>query len=35
MYSENLEELISLVLSDGNLTDEKRDIIKRRAEKGH
>lgn len=33
MYSENLEELISLVLSDGNLTDEKRDIIKRRAEK--
>lgn len=33
MYSEKLEELISLVLSDGNLTEEKRNIIKRRAEK--
>lgn len=33
MYSEKLEELISLVMSDGILTDEKRDIIQRRAEK--
>ena len=33
MYSEKLEELISLVLSDGILTEQKRDIIKRRAEK--
>lgn len=33
MYSEKLEELISLVISDGILTDEKRDIIQRRAEK--
>ena len=33
MYSQKLEELISLVLSDGTLTEQKRDIIKRRAEK--
>lgn len=33
MYSEKLEELISLALSDGILTEEKRNIIKRRAEK--
>ncbi len=33
MYSEKLEEVISAALADGNLTDQKRNIIMRRAEK--
>ena len=33
MYSDKLEELISAALQDGNLTEQKRNIIKRRAEK--
>lgn len=33
MYSEKLEELISAALADGNLTEQKRNIIMRRAEK--
>ena len=33
MYSEKLEELISAALVDGNLTEQKRNIIMRRAEK--
>jgi formylglycine-generating enzyme required for sulfatase activity len=33
MYSENLEEVISAALADGNLTEQKRKIIMRRAEK--
>ena len=33
MYSEKLEEVISAALSDGNLTEQKRKIIMRRAEK--
>lgn len=33
MYSEKLEELISLALQDGNLTEQKRNLIMRRAEK--
>lgn len=33
MYSEKLEELISAALTDGNLTEQKRNIIMRRAEK--
>ena len=33
MYSEKLEELISAAIADGNLTDQKRNIIMRRAEK--
>lgn len=33
MYSEKLEEVISAALADGNLTEQKRKIIMRRAEK--
>ena len=33
MYSDKLEELISAALQDGNLTEQKRNIIKHRAEK--
>lgn len=33
MYSEKLEEVISAALADGNLTEQKRNIIMRRAEK--
>lgn len=33
MYSDKLEELISAALQDGNLTEQKRNIIMRRAEK--
>lgn len=33
MYSEKLEEVISAALADGNLTEQKRRIIMRRAEK--
>lgn len=33
MYSERLEEVISAALADGNLTEQKRNIIMRRAEK--
>lgn len=33
MYSEKLEEVISAALTDGNLTEQKRKIIMRRAEK--
>ncbi len=33
MYSDKLEELISAALQDGNLTEQKRIIIMRRAEK--
>jgi hypothetical protein len=33
MYSEQLEELIALVIQDGNLTEQKRKIIERRAQK--
>lgn len=33
MYSEKLEEVIAAAIADGNLTDQKRNIIKRRAEK--
>lgn len=33
MYSDKLEKLISAALQDGNLTEQKRNIIKRRAEK--
>ena len=33
MYSEKLEELIALAIQDGNLTEQKRNIISRRAEK--
>ena len=33
MYSEKLEEVISAALADGNLTERKRNIIMRRAEK--
>lgn len=33
MYSERLEEVISAALADGNLTEQKRKIIMRRAEK--
>ena len=33
MYSEKLEEVISAAMADGNLTEQKRKIIMRRAEK--
>ena len=33
MYSEKLEEVIAAALQDGKLTEQKRNIIKRRAEK--
>ena len=33
MYSDQLEEVISAALADGNLTEQKRKIIMRRAEK--
>lgn len=33
MYSEKLEEVIAAALADGNLTEQKRKIIMRRAEK--
>lgn len=33
MYSEKLEEVISAALADGKLTEQKRNIIMRRAEK--
>ena len=33
MYSDNLEELISMALEDGTLTEQKRNMIIRRAEK--
>ena len=33
MYSEELEELIALAIQDGDLTDQKRKIIERRAMK--
>ena len=33
MYSEKLEEVIAAALTDGNLTEQKRNIIMRRAEK--
>lgn len=33
MYSVKLEEVISAALADGNLTEQKRNIIMRRAEK--
>jgi len=33
MYSEKLEEVITAALADGNLTEQKRNIIMRRAEK--
>jgi formylglycine-generating enzyme required for sulfatase activity len=33
MYSEKLEEVISAALADGNLTEQKRKIIMRKAEK--
>ena len=33
MYSEKLEEVISAALADGNLTEQKRKIIMRRAER--
>ena len=33
MYSDKLEELISLAIQDGELTEQWRNLIMRRAEK--